>query len=426
MSEQEFLKQAEQIGIDIVQLTKVTTKEDSVKYVNETREKYDISNTISYLIKAEKDKKTVKIRSNFLDQSILDKILMKLKYVEVQNKDDYLEKILENKDNKKVDTIDITKVFPKIETAISKKIAVSIITKIEIVYAEIYKQIEIINNKGVYLSTNKHNYMLYIELAANKNGKDVVTQKTINQTTGDFNFIELIEKEIEEAENRVNEIILKTGKYNILFENKVAGKLIENIMYGLNADEIQKGSSMFIGNLNQLIATPILNIIEDPTDKRYPGYANFDMEGTSCKRKEVIKNGTLKTYFYNNKTAAKDKVASTGNEYNGIGTSNLYVVPGKKTHDKLIEELKTGIVITSFMCGSNSISLEKGNISIQIFGYFIEDGIIKGGIKPAILTTTFVEFLNNIKEIGNDLMFSNPCTGSPSLLLEKLSIASDE
>jgi len=55
----------------------------------------------------------------------------------------------------------------------------------------------------------------------------------------------------------------------------------------------------------------------------------------------------------------------------------------------------------------------------------LEDGKIKGGIKPAILTTTFDEILNNLEDIGNDLLFSTTHTGSPSLLFDNLNIASD-
>lgn len=425
MSEQEFIKKAENSGIDQIQITRITTEEDQVQYINEKREKYEVSNITSYLIKAEKDKKTVKMKGEYLDESIINTILMKLQYIESKNEDSYLENTEDNNQKKIKKTFDMGVIFPKIEKAIKEK-KKSNITKIEINYVKRYKEIQIINNNGVNRNTSTDNYILVIEVVAHKDDKDAVARKTINQKDYDFDFEKILDEEIKEAQYRLEEKILKTGKYRVLIQNKVAGRLLSSIMAGLNANEIQKKNSIFQDKLNQNIATPLLNIIEDPTDIEYPGYALFDMEGTKTKRKEVIKDGILKTYFYNNKTAQKDNVVSTANEYGGINTSNLYIIPGEKNQEELIKELSNGVVVTNFMCGGDSISIEKGNISLQIFGYLVEDGKIKCGIKPAILTTTFDEVLNKLQGIGNDLLFSMPQVGSPSLLFDNLSIASDK
>jgi len=424
MTEQEFIEKACLAGIDTIQLTKITTEEDSVEYVNEIREKYDMSSSVIYQIKAEKDGKTVKALGNYLEEDLLDTILMKFQYIETQNADSYLTNIEDNNQPIEKASFDITETCLKIEASIAEKKEENI-TKIKVEYIRYYQQTQIMNNKGVSLNTSTNNYVLHVEVACSKNEKNVVTRKTMTQAQDDFDFSKILEEEIKEAKHRIDEIILKTGKYRVLIQNKVAGKLINNIMRGLNADEIQKKTSIFQEMKDQKIASPILNIIEDPTDINYPGYTLFDREGTKTKRKEVIKNGVLQTYFYNNKTAMKDHVSSTANEYGGIATSNLYVVPGEKSEEELIKELSTGVIVTYFTCGEGSISLEQGNVSLQIFGYYVEDGKIKGGIKPAILTTTFDEILNNLEDIGNDLLFSTTHTGSPSLLFDNLNIASD-
>jgi len=86
------------------------------------------------------------------------------------------------------------------------------------------------NNKGVSLNTSTNNYVLHVEVACSKNEKNVVTRKTMTQAQDDFDFSKILEEEIKEAKHRIDEIILKTGKYRVLIQNKVAGKLINNIM----------------------------------------------------------------------------------------------------------------------------------------------------------------------------------------------------
>lgn len=55
MREEEFIKQAEKMGIDNIQITKTLVKEESVNYLNEKKEANLLQST-SYHIKAEKTK----------------------------------------------------------------------------------------------------------------------------------------------------------------------------------------------------------------------------------------------------------------------------------------------------------------------------------------------------------------------------------
>ena len=86
--------------------------------------------------------------------------------------------------------------------------------------------------------------------------------------------------------------------------------------------------------------------------------------------------------------------------------------------------MKNGIYITDYMGASNtSINVVNGQISLQIFGFLVEDGKIVKGIEPSIMTTTIFELLNNIEEIGSDLTFTNTQVASPSIYIKDISIA---
>lgn len=425
MREQQFLKEAEKIGIEKIQITKTRIQEDSVTYLNEKRKRYEISDNTSYTVKAEKEKKTVKLKTNYLDSDVLETLQWKFKNIESLNEDLYLTDTTNNNEEVSTTSLDIHEIFPKLEKVSKLKDQNPLISKIEQDYIETKKQLRIINNLGVDINTSSHTYTYITEIATHKEEKDVVARKVLKSTTSEIDFVKIAKEEIQEAVLRLEEKNLKTGKYKVLLQNKMASKLISSIMRALNAEDIQKEASLYQGKINQQIASTILNIIEDPKNQNYPGYTLFDQEGTKTMKKDVIKNGILKTYFYNNKTAIKDQTTSTGNEYGGINTVNLYVQPGEKDFNSLVKEMKNGVIITSYTAGLGAIKLENGNISIQIFGLYVEEGKIKGGIKPAILTTTFDEILSKLMDVGNDLTFTSIHTGSPSLLFDELNIASE-
>ena len=86
----------------------------------------------------------------------------------------------------------------------------------------------------------------------------------------------------------------------------------------------------------------------------------------------------------------------------------MYVKPGSKNLDDIFKSVNNGIYITHFM-GSmgTSINTTTGNISMQVFGYIIEDGKLVCGFEPAVLTSSIFELLTNIDDIGNDLQLAS-------------------
>ena len=92
-----------------------------------------------------------------------------------------------------------------------------------------------------------------------------------------------------------------------------------------------------------------------------------------------------------------------------------------------MKKLKNGIYITDCMGSMNTaINPNTGNISLQIFGFIIENGEIKCGFEPSVMTTTIFELLSNIEEIENQVTFIKQSVGSPCLLVKDISIASSE
>ena len=104
----------------------------------------------------------------------------------------------------------------------------------------------------------------------------------------------------------------------------------------------------------------------------------------------------------------------------------MYIKPGNKTLSEIIRKVKNGIYITHYM-GSmgSSINESTGNISMQVFGYIIENGELVCGFEPAVLTSSIFELLTNIEEIGNDLQFIMKSSAAPSLYISDISIAGE-
>lgn len=427
MTFKEFFKLAENKGLNKIQITETTTKKLEINYIDENLEKYNISEQTDYSIKAEKNKKTEKVKTNYIDESILDLLIMKLDETDSFYEDEYLtsKKIMPLK---KVILNNSEKIEKELSSLYQLKKLDSTITKIKSFYEESSERIRIINNLGTDISSNKDLYSFAAEVIIDNSGEISSYDKSIIKTEKNkIDFKQFTKDIIEEGILISTKKDIETKKYNILLSKSVAGNILSHLVDMLSETNIRLHISCLENKINQQIFNQKINIIEEPTNKKYPGYRLFDDEGTETKEKYIVKEGKLITYLSNIKEAKINNKKSTGNGYEYIKTSNMHIEEGKTNHEEMLHKLNNGLYITDYMGAlSTSISQTTGKISLQVFGFIVEDGKIKYGFSPCIMTTTIFELLSNVKDIGNEISFTNLSSASPELLIENISIAGNK
>lgn len=426
MTYQKFFALAQSKGIENIQITEETQKENSIYLINKKLEDYTDCEKVTYSIKAEVNGKTEQLYTEYLDESIIDLILEKINTTESNYEDEYLELTTNNEINE-LPKVDITNETDKLTDLNSLTDNYSKTKSLETAYSDIYTKTRIINNKGVDIATSSHNYELYIEASAQEDDQiSTYSESVLVSDKTKIDFSKIINNVLNLATLAINKKKLATKKYNIILNNKVASSIISEFQTMLSAEAIHQRKSCLENKLNEKLFSDKLTIVEEPLNKKYPGYTIFDKEGTKTNNKTLIENGAVKTYLYDIKEAKVDKISSTGNKYNGIGTRNMYVVPGNKSLEELFREINNGLYITHYMGSTGaSINVSSGNISMQVFGFIIENGKLVSGFESAVLTTTIFELLSNIEMLGNDLNFSSRSSASPSLYIKDISIAGE-
>ena len=427
MNYSEFFKKAKEKGLDNIQITTTTIESIEIEFIDETLENYVNTNHTNYNVKAEKNKKTETLISDYLDEEIINLLIMKIENTDSNYENEYLPK-KEIKNEESYIDVNADKEYEILKNIYKYKNIDKRISKITNIYEDCYTKTSIVNSNGANLETSSHSYLFYIDILVEENGKSISYDNQILNTNKDeIDFNKIIKSTIDEALIMINKEDLETKKYNVLLSPKVASRIATHLEDMINQSNIRLKTSCMCSKLGEKIFNEKITIIEDPTNKKYPGFRLFDDEGTSTSKKTIIESGVLKTYINNIKESKASNTKSTANGYGNISFRNMYIKPEKNTFDKIIKELNDGIYITDYMGSSNtSISTITGNISLQIFGFIVENGKIKCGFNPAIMTTTIFELFNNVKMIGDTIEFTNQNTASPILLIENISIASSK
>ncbi len=428
MTNQEFLDKAKEKGISNIQVVEVTQNVGQIELINKTLETYEVSNHISYQIKAEYNGKTVKATSDYLDESILDLLIMKATTTDSKYQDEYLQDTSNNNEITDTFQIEMSKDLDTLKKLDDIRAQYKQISNLTLSYSEIYTKKHIFNSNGVNIETDSHIYEFVPEIVVpTKDGVNDYDRVYLKTSKDELNMEYNLKKDIEMAIKQATKEKLQTKKYNVIIDSTVMSTILSNMIKMISANNIRLKLSCLENKIGQKLFSDKITIIEDPTDKKYPGMTKFDDEGTSTSRKEVIKDGVLKTYLYNIKEAKEQGKQTTGNGYSGISTKNMYIKPGEKSLNELFEKLKDGIYITDCM-GSmeTAINANTGTISLQVFGFIIENGKIKCGFVPSVMTTTIYELLTQVEDISNEVIFTKESAGSPCLFINNISIASSD
>jgi PmbA protein len=419
-----FLELAKEKNISNIQITELTTIESDVEITNGKIINYSDLNEISYSIKAEYNNKTVTLNTDYLLPEIVDLIIMKVTATDSSYADDYLDS-RSKIEKEQAPIFDISEEVKKLKELDSLRVNYEKLSKLTTYFSESYTNTRIINNNSVDISTSTHLCNFIVEAITENNSETTsYDSKVITTNKQEINFEEVILDTINKAIILCNKEKIETNKYNIILSSSVASKIIAHLTDMIQATAIRNKVSCMENKLDKKIFSDKLTIIEDPTNKNYPGYRLFDNEGTLTYKKDIIEKGKLKTILYNIKEAKIKNTKSTGNGYQSISTKNMYVIPGNLSDKELIKKLSNGIYITDYMGASGtSINTVNGNISLQIFGFVVKNGEITSGIEPSIMTTTIFELLSNIEEISKELNFTMTSTASPALLINDISIA---
>ncbi|MGM0471868.1 MAG: TldD/PmbA family protein, partial [Bacillota bacterium] len=128
--------------------------------------------------------------------------------------------------------------------------------------------------------------------------------------------------------------------------------------HGLEADAIDKGSSVYTERIGEQVANEKVTAIDDATLLNEWGSFGVDDEGTPAQKTVLIEDGRLTDYMYDFKTAKKEGRASTGNGRRQSYQSrpvprmtNTFIAPGKSEPDEIIGAVDRGLYAKSLSGG---------------------------------------------------------------------------
>lgn len=221
----------------------------------------------------------------------------------------------------------------------------------------------------------------------------------------------------ERTVRRLNAKKIKTCQVPVLFEAPLASGLISSLVSAISGGNLYRKSSFLLDSLGKQIASPLLNIYEDPFVKRGLASSPFDNEGVATHARQLMQDGVLQGYVLSSYSARKLGMKTTGN---AGGNHNLIVQSTGLDFAGLLKEMGTGLVVTELL--GHGMNMVTGDYSRGAAGFWVENGVIVHPVEEITIASNMSEMLKTIVAIGNDVLVQGSKQVG-SILIERMTVA---
>jgi PmbA protein len=187
----------------------------------------------------------------------------------------------------------------------------------------------------------------------------------------------------------------------------VAGRgLLGQLAGVMSGGAVWRRSTYLAEREGTAVASPLVEVVDDPLVRRGPGSRPYDGEGLASRPNVLVSGGVLRTFLCDVYAARKLKRPSTGSASRGIGggphvsVSNLILRPGT-TRAVDLEKLDRGLYVTDLMgFGFNGVT---GDYSQGAGGFWLDGGGRAYPVSEITISANFDALWKGIDAIGDDL-----------------------
>jgi PmbA protein len=219
-------------------------------------------------------------------------------------------------------------------------------------------------------------------------------------------------------------------RLTVVLDPWVTAQFLGILGWTLGGDAVLKGRSFFADRLGDEVASPVLTLVDDPTDIRAYSATDTDGEGLATRRNVLVEDGVLRMFVHNAYTGRRAGTTSTGSAVRGgfkstpgVGTQALSLRPGTASQAELIAGVTDGVLVqdvTGLHSGVNPVS---GDFSTGAEGLRIRGGEIAEPVREFTVASTLQKMLRDVVAVGGDVDWLPMSASGVTLVIDDLTVS---
>jgi PmbA protein len=215
----------------------------------------------------------------------------------------------------------------------------------------------------------------------------------------------------------------------LLLEAEQAAIVLGLVAGTLSGETVLKQRSPFADRVGQLIASPLLTLVDDPTNPASMGADTYDGEGLACRRNVLVDRGVLRGFLQNSYTGRRSGTASTGSAVRsarglpGVGVQAMAVEPGRGSWDDLVAGIDRGLLVQAMHGLHSGVNTTSGDFSVGVEGLMIRGGELAEPVREVTVASTLQRLLQDVSAVGADLEWLPSGAGCSPLVIGEVSLS---
>ena len=220
-----------------------------------------------------------------------------------------------------------------------------------------------------------------------------------------------------------------SGRMTVVLDPFVTAQFLEILGSTMSGETVLKGRSLFADRLGEEVASPLVTLVDDPTDPAAFTATELDGEGLATRRNELIRDGVLQKFVHNSYTARRAGTSSTGSAVRGfsstpgVGVQAVSLVPGTRSQAELVADIDDGLLVQGVSGVAFGVNPVSGDFSTGAEGLRIRNGEVAEPVREVTIASTLQRMLHDVVAVGGDLEWLPMSAAGVSLVITDVTMS---
>ena len=252
---------------------------------------------------------------------------------------------------------------------------------------------------------------------------------SVGREPGDVDLDEAAEDAVDRATRLLGAVQPGSGGVTLVLEPRMAATLLGVVAGTLNGESVLKKRSPFADRMGEAIASPLISLVDDPTDPMSLGADAHDGEGLATRRVPLIVDGVLQGFLHNTMTGRRAGVPSTASAIRGyrstpgVGAQALALATGSGSLDDLVAAVDHGVLVQSMTGLHSGVNPVSGDFSVGVEGLMVRGGQRAEPIREATIASTLQRLLLDVSAVGGQREWTPGGTGAAALVIPGVTLS---
>jgi PmbA protein len=252
---------------------------------------------------------------------------------------------------------------------------------------------------------------------------------SVGREPDDLDLDEAADEAVDRATRLLGAVQPASGTVTLVLEPRMAATLLGVVAGTLNGESVLKQRSPFADRVGESIASPVVTLVDDPTDPVSLGADSHDGEGLATRRVPLIVDGVLQGFLHNTMTGRRAGVPSTASAVRGyrstpgVGAQALALATGTGSLDDLVAAVEHGILVQSMTGLHSGVNPVSGDFSVGVEGLMLRGGQRAEPVREATIASTLQRLLLDVSAVGGEREWTPGGTGAAALVIPGVTLS---